>query len=154
MTPNLRLVGQRLKEYMQLRGLTITAVARMSRFSAKELAQMIDGQRYPVSRLLLLVSIFDDLNPEWLLHGTEPMLLKGVARPPRVYREEQEARDALRRQSAVPVAASISKDELRQRVEELSQLVASLNQHVAALRQAVIAQATQLDQLLAAQRGA
>ena len=105
MTENLRLTGQRLKEYMQTRGLSIAGVARMSDFSSKELDAMVDGEPYPLSRLMPLLALFDDLNPTWLLRGEGAMLLKGIPRPKPGLAENLNARQTLRRQAIVPVKA-------------------------------------------------
>lgn len=135
MTPNLRLVGQRLKEYMQTRGLTLTAVARMSAFSRQELDAMVDGGQYPVSRLLLLLSLFDDLNPSWLLNGEGVMLLRGAPKPKRELAEDIEAREILRRHAVVPVKADPG----------LGQRVAALEIELTELRQLMADLAARLD---------
>ncbi|MBC7448381.1 MAG: helix-turn-helix transcriptional regulator [Hymenobacteraceae bacterium] len=105
MTENLRFVGQRLKVYMQIRGLTLTGVARMSQFSIKELDGMIDGEYYPVSRLMVLLALFDDLNPNWLLSGQEPMLLRGAIPVKRELVDDIAARETLRRHGIIPLKA-------------------------------------------------
>ncbi len=128
MSPNLRAVGQRLKEYMQTRNLSIASLTRVSEFSVKELDAMVDGGAYPVSRLMPLLALFDDVSPAWLLNGEGAMLLKGT--PKRELSDAIEAREALRRHSLVPVkpdpglgqrvaALEIELTELRTLVAEL-----------------------------------
>jgi hypothetical protein len=136
MTPNLRQVGRRLKEYMQTRGLSIESVSRMSPFSRQELDAMVDGGKYPVSRLMLLLSTFNDLNPEWLFKGESPMLLRGAPKPKREFRDDMEAREVLKRLSAVPPANP-----------ELRQQVTILEAEVNALKGLVNALATRLAEL-------
>ncbi len=128
MTENLRQIGQRLKEYMQTRGLTITAVARMSTFSQKELDAMIDGRPYPVSRLMPLLALFEDVNPQWLLRGEAPMLLKGTPKPKRELSDDIEAREVLRRH-----AAQAPKTEAATRIQALETEIAALRRQVADL---------------------
>ncbi len=129
MTPNLREIGRRLKEYMQTRGLSITSVSRTSAFSQTELDAMVDGKKYPVSRLMLLLDIFNDLNPKWLLYGEAPMLLHGAPKPKGEFREALEARETLRRLTAVLPA----NPELRQQVAALENQVQELQNTVADL---------------------
>ncbi len=130
MTENLRLVGQRLKAYMQIRGLTLTGVARMSQFSVQELDAMIDGGSYPVSRLMVLLALFDDLNPRWLLNGEEPMLLRGAIPVKRELADDIEAREVLRRHAIVPLKVDPG---LGQRVAALEIELTELRGRVAAL---------------------
>lgn len=130
MTPNLRLIGQRLKTYMQLRGLTLTGVARMSDFSRQELDAIIDGGAYPVSRLMHLLSLFDDLSPAWLLEGTEPMLRRGSVPTKRELADDIEAREILRRHAVVTAPTDAA---LARRVESLEAELAATRALVAEL---------------------
>jgi transcriptional regulator with XRE-family HTH domain len=144
MTPNLRQIGERLKEYMQLRGLTITAVARMSKFSTKELDAMVEGGKYPVSRLMLLLSLFDDLNPHWLFQGMAPMVLRGNPKPKRELRDDLEARETLKRaglHGSPPPAALDSAAQLGVLTVEIARLheqVAELNARLKRLEEQTV----------------
>ena len=134
MSQNLRLIGQRLKEYMQTRSLSITSVARVTNFSVKELDAMVNGGIYPLTHLMLLLALFDDVNPRWLLTGEAPMLLKGTPKPKRESIEDIEARETLRRRSLVPLKADPG----------LSQRVAALEIELLELRGLVAAVAERL----------
>lgn len=134
-TPDLPLIGSRLKEYLQLRGLTISGVARMSKFSQQEIDNVIEGGTYPLDRLMQLLDIFEDLNPEWVLHGHGTMLLRGLPRPPKEDRDAAEARDALRRYAAMPPNPEIRDQvaELQEQVAELKAMVQDLTTRLALL---------------------
>lgn len=133
MSPDLPLIGFRLKEYLQLRGLTISGVARMSKFSQPEIDTIIEGGPYPLARLMQLLDLFEDLNPEWVLHGHGTMLLRGLPRPPKEDRDAAEARDALRRYAALPPNPEIRDQvaELQEQVAELKAIVQDLSTRLA-----------------------
>jgi len=134
MASNLRLIGTRLKEYLQLRGLTISSVTRMTDFSSQELDAIIEGTEYPIARLEQLFDTFQDLNPRWLLHGEAPMLLIGTPRTKREPSEFVGAPDRLRprpapadpdaREQVLDLQEQIAA--LRATVEELSDRLARL----------------------------
>ncbi len=104
----------------------------MSDFSEEELDAMVDGGSYPISQLMHLLAIFDDLNPTWLLTGQEPMLLRGTPRLRREPAHDPKIRAGKRRHAAVsPPPADPT---LPQRVAALELALAELQELIGSRR--------------------
>lgn len=74
--------ASRIRQYRQERGLSQQALAELCGLTQGNIAHMENGTEPKQSNVSKLVSGLPDLNPDWLLTGTGPMLRDGRALSP------------------------------------------------------------------------
>jgi transcriptional regulator with XRE-family HTH domain len=69
--------GSRVREYRKFKGLSQTAFAEQCGLEQGNITQMEKGTEPKQSNVAKIIGGFPDLNPDWLLLGTGPMLRDG-----------------------------------------------------------------------------
>jgi transcriptional regulator with XRE-family HTH domain len=78
-------VGKRIESYMKLKGIGINQLGRLTNTSGSQVLNMINGKKYGLDKIYILLKVLPDLNYSWLLFG-EGEMLKGQLKE----RSEQE----------------------------------------------------------------
>lgn len=67
-------LGERFHKYMKAKGLKNKDVAKTFNFSGSQVTNIIHGRVFGSDKLFLILNVYKDLNPEWLLTGAGEML--------------------------------------------------------------------------------
>ena len=78
MKPQLKAIGQRLKLYMERRGLKVATLSHTTNLPEKQIDKIIDGEEYPVKYMVYLLKALQDINGRWLILGNGEMLKHNV----------------------------------------------------------------------------
>ncbi|MDJ1503294.1 hypothetical protein [Xanthocytophaga agilis] len=71
----LRLVGQRLKEYLTFKNIKMSEFGRSTRISGAQISNIVHGKNFSIEKLLQITDSYPDLNLLWLLQGKGKMLV-------------------------------------------------------------------------------
>lgn len=77
-TKNLGLThtGQRLKAYLDHKGIGVNQLGRMTHTSGSQISNIIAGRNYGVDKLLSVIEVCPDLDVYWLITGSGEMIPK------------------------------------------------------------------------------
>ena len=116
----------RLKTFMKVTGLSQNQFSEMCGFASGALSKIIiESRAFRIDKLINIFNAFPDLNPDWLLFGTEPMLYSQIV-------ATNQAPEALAKEAPETLAHNLL--ELTQHNIRLSTRIEALNKEIALLK--------------------
>jgi len=67
-------VGERIDSYLKLKGIGINQLGRLTKTSGTQIVNIIQGKKFGLDKIYLLLEVLPDLSPNWLLFGEGDML--------------------------------------------------------------------------------
>ena len=67
-------VGERIDSYLKLKGIGINQLGRLTKTSGTQIVNIIQGKKFGLDKIYLLLEVLPDLSPNWLLFGEGEML--------------------------------------------------------------------------------